>query len=120
MTRSTPALSNRDKPDAFDVFLAVVLTVVLVFVSAVLSVLGLFVSMNVDGCSDPARHCNFDVIQAALLMTPVAGAIGVVATVILTIAFARTDRKIWAAPAIGLAFVVVAFIVAVVMNAAAT
>lgn len=75
-------------------FLAIVLTVVLVFVSAVFSVIGFLVAGNVAACG-PTHPCNFAVGQAALFVTPIAAIAAILLTVVLAVVFVRSERPLW-------------------------
>jgi hypothetical protein len=69
-------------------------------------------SMNVAGCDS---GCNIGVAQAALLLTPIAGAIMIVLAVIVTIVLAIARRRIRIPHAVALALIVVTFVVSTIL-----
>jgi hypothetical protein len=101
------------------VFLAIVLTVVLVFISAVFSAVAFLEAFSVDACG-PTHPCNLEVAQAAVYVTPSVAIAAILLTVVLAVVFVRSERPLWAAPTFGIALVVVAFVVASIMNGVST
>ncbi len=68
------------------------------------SVLDLFQSMNVDGCS-PERSCDFTLLTFAGLLPLVAGAVIVVVSLALTVYCVAKRRRAWVVPLVGLGIV---------------
>ncbi|HEY5319623.1 MAG TPA: hypothetical protein VIJ76_01990 [Galbitalea sp.] len=95
------------------------MTVVLIFVSVVFSVIAFLEAFSADACG-PTHPCNLEVAQAAVYVTPGVAIAAILLTVVLAVVFIRSERRLWAAPTLGIALVVVAFVVASIMNGVST
>lgn len=109
--RNTSDGTRSERPAASDVILAIVLTIGMVILSAIVVV----ETMAVAGCG-PTHPCNFPLITASQYLTPIAGVFGLIATIVLGVVFVRRETPLWWAPTVGGTLVIVAFVVASVLN----
>lgn len=113
--RNTSDGTRSERPAVADVILAIILTVGMVILCLSLSAIVFLESMAVAGCG-PTHPCNFPLNTASQYLTPIAGVIGLIATIVLGVVFVRNETPLWWAPNIGGALVIVAFVVASVLN----
>lgn len=72
-------------------------------------------SMNVAGCG-PDRQCDLGLAQATIYMTPIAGVIAILVTVVLGLVLAIRGLSPWIAVTVGTALTVLGFVLAVTLN----
>lgn len=104
---------------ASDVILTVLLTVGEVILCLCLAAIVVLESFSVAACG-PTHPCDFQLFAASQYVTPIAGIVALVGTVVLGIALGRRGRRVWWAPIFGVVLVIVAFVVASVLNHVST
>jgi hypothetical protein len=97
------------------VILVIMLTIGMVILCLSLSAIVVLESMAVAGCG-PTHPCNFPLNTASQLLTPIAGVIGLIATIVLGVVFVRRRAPVWWVPTVGGTLAVIAFVVATVLN----
>jgi hypothetical protein len=113
--RNTSNGTRSERLAASDVILVIMLTIGMVILCLSLSAIVVLESMAVAGCG-PTHPCNFQLNTASQLLTPIAGVIGLIATIVLGVVFVRRGAPVWWAPTVGGTLVVIAFVVATVLN----
>lgn len=93
---------------------AALITLVQIPIALVFEIILTFLSMGIGACAEPSCSTAI-VIEAAFLPVQV-GAVTLVTSIVLIIVWARRGRTLWPAPVLGLALIIVAFVVAVIIN----
>lgn len=97
-----------------EVIAAALITLAQVPLATVFTVILMLLSINGDSC-DP-QTCNVDAGQASVLMPMIVGAVVLFLTIALVVVGARHRGAVWRAPVLGLALVILDFVVAVTIN----
>lgn len=81
----------------------------------VFSFVMVLLSMNVAGCSE-LRPCNYALDTASIVLTPIAGTVAVIITLVFPLINVRRGRPMWPAFVVSAVLVVVAILVSFVLN----
>lgn len=75
----------------------------------------IFLSFNSDSCYGSGT-CNYGMAGVSLYLIPIAAIIAVILSPIFTIVFVRRGRSALISPAVGVVVVVIAGLVAIILN----
>ena len=98
-----------------DLVVTIVLLILLVIVVAALSFTVILEQMGVAGCSGALASCNFTLLGVTTWITPLVGVASVVLTLAALATRAKSSRRSWWVPLVGLLLTVFAFTVASVL-----
>ncbi|MCI0159193.1 hypothetical protein KNO15_21030 [Leifsonia shinshuensis] len=99
---------------AADIVATIVLGVLQLIASFTLPILGWFQLMSVASCSE--RECDYALLGISGYLTAIVAALAFVATLVFVILRAVRGRSTWWLTCIGLAAVVVAYVIATALN----
>jgi hypothetical protein len=97
-----------------EIIAAALFTLIQIPLAFVFTAVLVFLSLPVDACA--GRTCNLEAGEIAVLMPLIVGAIVLLLSIVLVIAWARRGRTLWPVPAAGLALIVIDFVVALIVN----
>lgn len=115
MTSITKRPQQPSRLNVGEVFGVIGLIALQIVVAAAFYVVLFFLSFNSDSCFGSGT-CDYGMAGASLYSLPVAAPIAVVLSVMLTIVFVRRNRSPFIWPASGIVIVVMAGIVAIILN----
>jgi hypothetical protein len=115
VTATTGRSPQRNVVGVGEVFAIIGLIALQVLVAGAFYIVVIFLSFNGDSCYGSGT-CNFGLAEASLSLIPVAVIIAVVLSAVLTIVFVRRGRSAFIGPASGIVIVVLAGIVAIILN----
>lgn len=95
-----------------DLAATITLLVLMTLTGLLLSFIVVLEQMGVAGCSAAPAACNYTLIGITTWITPVALALGLAGTIAGLVTRARTGRRSWWIPLLGIVIVIVAFVVA--------
>lgn len=95
-----------------DLAATITLLVLMTMMGLLLSFIVVLEQMGVTGCSAAPASCNYTLIGITTWITPIALALGLAGTIAGLVIRARTGRRSWWIPLLGLVLVILAFVVA--------
>ncbi|MES2092974.1 MAG: hypothetical protein V4531_04060 [Actinomycetota bacterium] len=84
-------------------------------VAAAFFVLIIFLSFKSDSCYE-SKICDYAMANVAVYLIPITVGLTVLLSVVFTVVLTRRGRPAWLSPAVGILVVIVAGIVAVILN----
>ncbi|MFF9563836.1 DUF6264 family protein [Leifsonia sp. NPDC014704] len=103
---------RQQRSGGVDLSATITLLVLMTLMGLLLSFTVVLEQMGVAGCSAAPAACDYALIGITTWITPVALALGLAGTIAGLVARARTGRRSWWVPLVGLVIVIVAFVVA--------
>jgi hypothetical protein len=104
-----------DRLGVGEVFGVIGLIALQILVAAAFYVVVILLSFNSDSCSGSGT-CNYGLAGVSLYLIPIVAVIAVLLSVVFTIVFTRRGRSAFISPALGIVIVVVAGVVAAILN----